>query len=99
MRAVEFIRELLDLMDRYEKPDVNVTAVTVDTGVDRPFSMIKDLLKSKDQPVSDDDIQNRPNEAYSDIDSVTTNAGGGMNGSKHQDDLRGTTVNLYPRGN
>lgn len=98
MRAVEFIRDLLDLMDRYEKPDVNVTAVSVDTGVDQPFSMIKDLLKSKEQPVSDD-IQNRPNEAYSDIDSVTTNAGGGINGPKHQDDLRGTTVNLYPRNN
>lgn len=96
MRAVEFIRELLDLMDRFEKPDVNVTAVSVDTGVDQPFAMIKDLLQDRNDTT--DDVQNRPNEAYTDIDAVTTNAGGGLNGPKHPDDIRGSTVNLYQRG-
>lgn len=94
MKATELIRGLLDLIDQYEKPEVNVTAVKVDTGVDEPFAMIKNLLQSR----SNSDVQNRPNEAYSGIEAVTTDAGGGLNGPKHPDDLRGSTVNIYPRG-
>jgi hypothetical protein len=31
---------------------------------------------------------NEPNEVVSDVDSVTVDAGGGVNGSKHSDDIR-----------
>jgi len=33
-------------------------------------------------------LANSPNEVVSDVDSVTTLAGGGVNGPKHPDDIR-----------
>jgi len=39
---------------------------------------------------------NEPHEKYADIDSVTVDAGGGVNGPKHPSDLRGDHVSLYP---
>jgi hypothetical protein len=33
---------------------------------------------------------------YADIDSVTKNAGGGVNGPKHPADIRGEHPSMYP---
>jgi hypothetical protein len=92
MRATEILRNFLDLIDNIEtaqKPPV-VVQITKTTHSPDPhdvddnrFKQIKDLISDKHPGV-----QNRPREEYADIDSVTNNAGGGMNGPKHPDDLR-----------
>ena len=101
MRAVEFLRGLVDLIDKFETPEVNVTAVKVETGVDDPFTPIKDLLKpcghSDPCDCHADQFQNEPHEAYADIHSMTSQAGGGVNGPKDAADLRGSTMNIYPK--
>lgn len=102
MRAVEFLRGLLDLIDDFETPEVNVTAVKVDTGVDDPLAPVKDLLKpcGHSEPCNchANAFQNEPHERYTKIDTMTTKAGGGVNGPKNPADLRGNSVNIYPRG-
>jgi hypothetical protein len=95
MRAVEFIRGLLDLIDDFETPEVNVTTVKVDTGVDDPLASIKELLPYNS---TDKEFENEPDEKYANIHSTTTSAGGGVNGPKNPADLRGNSVNIYPRG-
>jgi hypothetical protein len=40
------------------------------------------------QNPSDGPYANTPNEIVTNVDSVTTDAGGGLNGPKHVDDLR-----------
>lgn len=94
MRAVEFIRGLLDLLDTLEEPEVR-------TGVDSPFTSVQDLTKSCEHTNScncEVDYQNEPNERYASIHAVTTQAGGGVNGPKNPADIRGSSVNIYPRG-
>ena len=39
---------------------------------------------------------NEPREKYADIDSVTVDAGGGVNGPKHPSDIRGDHTSMYP---
>lgn len=94
MRAVEFIRGLLNLLDTLEQPETQ-------TGVDSPFTSVQDLTKScghTDPCDCEVDYQNEPNEKYANIHAVTTQAGGGVNGPKNAADLRGSSVNIYPRG-
>jgi len=59
----------------------------------RRFKQIVDLAStdSTQSPFS-----NAPNEAYADIDAVTTDAGGGVNNPKHPSDQRVQHPSLYP---
>lgn len=41
---------------------------------------------------------NTPKEQYADIDAVTVDAGGGVNGPKHPHDLRGNSFPIYKSG-
>ena len=87
MRATEIIRAVLDIIDSQEEPGitgtVNIQRTTQDDESAR-FMQVLDLLSKGDDPA----IANAPNEKYADIDAVTTNAGGGVNGPKHPDDIR-----------
>lgn len=59
---------------------------------DNHFRQIEDLTdddRCEWQPA------NAPNEQYADIESVTTHAGGGVNGPKHAADLRTDSPSLY----
>ena len=85
MRTTEIIRSVLDLIDQVE--------VKQDTPIDLPnepgeqtsrFKQIYAMLSNRGQG----EYSNTPNEIVADVDSVTTNAGGGVNGSKHVDDIR-----------
>ena len=58
----------------------------------RRFKQIIDLLN----PQSAARYSNVPNEAYADIESVTTDAGGGVNNPKHPSDQRVQHTSLYP---
>jgi hypothetical protein len=48
------------------------------------FRQIYDMINQ----VGTQGFDNAPNEVVTDIDTVTTRAGGGMNGRKHADDIR-----------
>lgn len=89
MRATEFIRNILDIIDALETPTPEVV-VNVDLG-DDPMKQVQELLPTGEITP----YQNTPQERIAGIEAVTTDAGGGVNGPKHQDDLRGTTVKLY----
>jgi hypothetical protein len=61
----------------------------------RRFRQIIDLADSG-EPTQ---YTNTPKEEYAAMDSVTTAAGGGMNGAKHPDDLRGNSFKIYRGSN
>ena len=91
MRATEIIRKVLDIIDSQEDPveepgisgTINIQRTTQDDESARLMQVL-DLLSKGDNPA----IANAPNEKYADIDSVTTLAGGGVNGPKHPADIR-----------
>lgn len=86
MRATDVVRQVLDLLDAIEGKhdvDADVTVVQNDEP-DGRFRQILAMLNSE----SFGAYANSPNEAVSDLDSVTVDAGGGVNGPKHPADIR-----------
>ena len=86
MRATDIVRQVLDLLDAVEgehdiKSDVTVAQ---NNEPDNRFRQILAMLNAE----SFGEYANTPNEVVSDVDSVTTLAGGGVNGPKHPADLR-----------
>ena len=95
MKVTEIIRGILDLIDDKEKPaHQSYEQPNEDYYKDdvRRFKQIVDLL---DQPEGTHEYSNSPNEQYADVDSVTTRAGGGVNGPKHPADIRGDSIRIY----
>jgi hypothetical protein len=95
MRAQDIIRAVLDVLDTQEE---NIT-VDVDSVVPNEpgeqnsrFKQIFHMLSQRNKPRQ---YSNSPQEGVEDIESVTTNAGGGVNGSKHPADIRGEHGRLY----
>jgi hypothetical protein len=92
MRATDIIRAVLDLIDGDEQAETTSSCgcgpeeperITQDDEEARFYSIL-DMLRAED----DRYIANAPNEVVADVDSVTTLAGGGVNGPKHPDDIR-----------
>ena len=88
MRATDIVRQVLDLLDAVEgqhdlKPEVKIDVQQND----EPDNRFKQILAMMDAD-SFGPLANSPNEVVADIDSVTTLAGGGLNGPKHVDDIR-----------
>lgn len=106
MKATEIIRDLLDLIDKIDsqenhaensielEPIVTVNDVedTVYDDGPRRFKQIFDILSSEPVQMYD----NSPGIAIADINSVTRDAGGGLNGPKHPSDIRADSVSMYP---
>ena len=90
MRATEIIRNLLDIIDAVDKPPITAQISLSTPAENTPMNQIQDLL-NKEQT----EFENSPNEQYADVDSVTTNAGGGLNGPKHVKDIRGDSIRIY----
>ena len=93
MRATDIIRSVLDLLDKVDEPEQETPAqLTVTTDIPPEegepvasrFKSIFAMLSNRDQG----EYSNTPNEVVSDIDSVTTIAGGGVNGPKDPADIR-----------
>ena len=61
----------------------------------RRFKQIVDLATSNETGQMSP-FSNTPNEQYADIESVTTDAGGGVNNPKHPSDMRVQHPSLYP---
>lgn len=108
MKATDIIRELLCLIDVIDNkqaiqpepvPQEPVAAVAVtqvaaqelDDGP-RRFKQIFDLLSAERQGP----YANSPTDAIAGIESVTTDAGGGLNGPKHPADIRVKDSSAYP---
>ena len=92
MRATDLVRQVLDLLDEIEGPhDIKPDAIPDDTcGAEQgePIAgRFKQIFAMLDAPKSEL-YANTPNEVVADIDSVTTLAGGGVNGPKHPADIR-----------
>lgn len=108
MRATDIIRELLCLIDVIDnkqqqsvvEPEVDVHAVQATVEVPpqelddgpRRFKQIFDLLSAE----REGQYANSPTETVAGIESVTTDAGGGLNGPKHPHDIRVKDASAYP---
>jgi len=96
MRAHDIIRGVLDLIDDIEgKNEPVMVAITPDAvhqdEETRRLQQIVDLLSQSYQT-----YDNSPAEVISGIESVTTGAGGGLNGPKNPADIRADSVSMYP---
>ena len=88
MRAQDIIRAVLDILDQDEEE----VRVDVDTVVPNEpgeqTSRFKQIFHMLSQRNREEPYSNSPRDAIADIEAVTTLAGGGVNGSKHPDDIR-----------
>ena len=92
MRATDIVRQVLDLLDQVEgQHDIQPDIIPDDTcGAEQGepvASRFKQIFAMLDAP-SNGPLANSPNEVVADIDSVTTLAGGGVNGPKDPADIR-----------
>ena len=88
MRTTDIIRAVLDLIDGSEQENKVNVQVTAPPEQGEPIaSRFKQIFAMLDAPNAGP-LANSPNEVVADIDSVTTLAGGGVNGPKHPDDIR-----------
>lgn len=103
MKASDIIRELLCLIDlidnKQQAPQETVSAVSVTASTDqvlddgpRRFKQIFDILSRE----REGQYANSPTETIAGVASVTTDAGGGLNGPKHPADLRVKDPSMYP---
>ncbi len=102
MRATEFIRGILDLIDTVDSADSScgcedhdnheqsVMVASNDTDELRRFKQILGLTDNQQEQYA-----NSPDERITDVDSVTVDAGGGINAPKHPADIRGEHGRLY----
>ena len=91
MRATDIIRQVLDLLDRVEgEHDIRDGAIDAEVHVhqnDEPENRFKQILAMLDAD-SFGPLANSPNEVVAPVSAVTTDAGGGVNGPKHPDNIR-----------
>jgi hypothetical protein len=86
MTTTDMIRAVLDLIDTFDKDhkEGNKESPPKDNEELRRFEQIAAVLANRGPQY----YSNSPNEIVTNVDSVTTGAGGGLNGPKHVDDLR-----------
>lgn len=95
MRIQDIIRSVLDIIDQVDtevEPQVNDQPNGYSDDDIARFKQIAGIVR---EPGEMSPLANSPNEKIADIDAVTTDAGGGLNGPKHPDDLRGNSVSIY----
>jgi hypothetical protein len=90
MRATDLVRQVLDLLDEIDGPHDIEDGVEAEVNVhqnDASDSRFKHILAMLD-PQGFNGVANSPNEVVADIEAVTTDAGGGVNGPKDPADIR-----------
>ena len=104
MKASDIIRGVLDMLDSIESaqnPTVSIS-INADTAQSEPDQapLPDELARIKQiAGLTQNDAQtyaNEPSEQIADIESVTTDAGGGVNGPKHPSDIRSDSLSMYP---
>ena len=114
MRIQDIIRNMLDMIDGVGHPEEQEQHTTVivahPTATVQPPEDASPLTHAGDDirrfrqivDLADNDgcepYGNSPHEKVASIDSVTVDAGGGANGPKHPDDLRGNSFPIYRVG-
>lgn len=106
MKTTDIIRGILDLIDGVDAVgdagcgcggecgcDSKEPTIAVATTNDDEMRRFKQILGLIDNEPTE--YSNTPSERVSDIASVTTDAGGGVNEPKHADDIRGEHGRLY----
>ena len=89
MKTTDIIRTVLDILDA---SDQETSPQPQEHKPESRFKAIYTMLsKKRAGPLS-----NSPNEVIADIDAVTTDAGGGINGPKHPHDIRVAHASMYP---
>lgn len=90
MKMHELIRDLLNVIDGVDEPqaqiDPEASPLTHAGHNGDDINRFKQIVDLVDAP--EGEYCNEPDTAYSGIDSVTINAGGGINGPKHPADIR-----------
>jgi len=87
MRATEIIRGVLDLIDQVE-----CAQETQEDPVQGAFAQLFSQMTAAEPQGYD----NSPDPHIQGVNSVTVNAGGGLNGPKNPADLRADSVSMYP---
>ena len=96
MRATDLVRQVLDLLDQIEDQHDIQPDETCGAEQGEPVaSRFKQIFAMLDNP-SQGPLANSPNEVVADVDSVTTDAGGGVNGPKHPHNIRVKDPSAYP---
>lgn len=93
MHTTDIIRRLLDIIDEVETAKNNkepappelLPTPNDDGELVSRFKQIYAILSTKDNAGQ---YPNSPNETVTDVESVTTDVGGGPNGIKHPKDIR-----------
>ena len=92
MRATDVIRSVLDLIDQMDSGEAHsqsspklLPTYNDDSELVSRFRQIYQILDNRNTPT---EYSNTPNEIVTDVESVTTDVGGGPNGIKHPDDIR-----------
>lgn len=98
MKATDAIRIVLDLIDELNANEKETAVTTIDDESDcydevNRFKQIAGLLTHNNKFGV---YSNEPEEKYSDVDSITVLAGGGLNGPKPASDLRVKDPSSYP---
>jgi hypothetical protein len=93
MRATDFIRNILDVIDGLEAvaPENPLPEPHPYDDQEHRFVQIADLVQGGPSTCG-----NQPQAAYADIAAVTTDAGGGVNGPKNPADMRSNSISMYP---
>jgi hypothetical protein len=89
MRATDIIRGVLDLIDQVDCAQQETQPMPAP--VVGSFAEIFAQMSAEPQG-----YDNSPDPHVQGIDSVTTNAGGGLNGPKHPADIRSDSVSMFP---
>ena len=90
MRSTDLVRQVLDLLDSIDSASNNDSEPTATCGTEQGepiasrFKQIMAMINSS----STGPYSNTPNEIVADVDAVTTDAGGGLNGPKDPADIR-----------
>jgi hypothetical protein len=94
MRIADLLRQFADIVDQAAQPDSTSGKMSPVADGDDPnrFKQIMDLISKERRG----ELENTPQEEYSDITSVTIHAGGGVNGPKHPHDLRVKDPSQHP---
>lgn len=105
MKTTDIIRGILDLIDGVDADDSDSCGCESECGCDSKESTIAVATTNNDEmrrfkqilglTNNETAYSNTPTEQVSDITSVTTNAGGGVNGPKDPADIRGEHGRLY----
>ena len=101
MRATDIIRQVLNMIDAIDtnaaqgapREEPKEISVEIEAGTEDELARMKQIAGLMGS--NETEYSNQPQERIAGIESVTTDAGGGVNGPKHPADIRGEHPRLY----